>query len=269
MIPLGFDPGLFRVGQQSLTDSEVVLGLFGRLVPEKGVRDAVSILERVNRVRPARLLLARSGPEASAAFALAADLGLDDRIEIYEWSSQDELAERYRRCHVVLVPSRATPTWAEQFGRVIVEAQASGAVVAGYATGAIPEVAGASAILAAEGSLGGLAGSVIELVGDSDEYARRRDKGIALSVTRTWDAVAQQQAALYRRAREGNVERARLPRSPRQRRALARDEFGETAPTPVGPRPFAPPLLRRGGVAPTFLALLIDAVTEARTRAKS
>ena len=101
-------------GEQSLADSELVLGLFGRLVPEKGVRDAVSILERVNSVRPARLLLAGSGPEASTAFAFAAELGLGDRVDLHEWLSTEDVAERYRRCHVVLVPSRVTPTWAEQ-----------------------------------------------------------------------------------------------------------------------------------------------------------
>ena len=63
VIPLGIDPALFRPGPQSLGDSELVLGLFGRLVPEKGVRDAVAILERLNRARPTRLLLVGSGPE--------------------------------------------------------------------------------------------------------------------------------------------------------------------------------------------------------------
>ena len=55
-----------------------------------------------------------------------------------------DLATRYRSTHVVLVPSVSTPTWVEQFGRVIVEAQASGAVVAGYASGAIPRSSGRS-----------------------------------------------------------------------------------------------------------------------------
>ena len=151
VIPLGFDPSLFWVGRQSLTDSELVLGLFGRLVPEKGVRDAVSILEGLNRVRPARLLLVGSGPEGSAALALAAELRLDGRVELHEWSLPEKLAEHYRRCHLVLAPSRATPTWAEQFGRVIVEAQACGAVVAGYASGSIPEVGGEAAIVVPEG----------------------------------------------------------------------------------------------------------------------
>ena len=44
VLPLGYDDTVFRPGEQSLDDDEIVLGLFGRLVPEKGVIDAVEIL---------------------------------------------------------------------------------------------------------------------------------------------------------------------------------------------------------------------------------
>src|SRR4051812_7570426 len=43
VIPLGFNPEIFRAGDQSLDDDEIVLALFGRLVPEKGVVDAVRV----------------------------------------------------------------------------------------------------------------------------------------------------------------------------------------------------------------------------------
>ncbi len=86
---------------------------------------------------------------------------------IEPWQSVAELAAFYRQAHVVLVPSVATETWTEQFGRVIVEAQASGAVVAGYASGSIPEVAGDAALLVAPGDVHALGEHHCEL-------ARRR-----------------------------------------------------------------------------------------------
>ena len=49
VIPLGVDAALFRPGKQSLDDPEVVLGLFGRLVREKGVQEAVYVLARSRR----------------------------------------------------------------------------------------------------------------------------------------------------------------------------------------------------------------------------
>ena len=186
VLPLGYDDAVFLPGDQSLDDDELVLGLFGRLVPEKGVGDAVEILARVNRARPARLVVVGSGPEAAVARARAAALGLADRLELLSWRPASELADIYRRTHVVLVPSRPTTTWVEQFGRVIVEAQASGAVVAGYASGAIPEVAGEPAILTDVGAVAELGDRVAALVSDPAGYAERRAQGIELSRTRTW-----------------------------------------------------------------------------------
>ena len=245
-----------------------MLGLFGRLVPEKGVVDAVEILARVNRARPARLVVVGSGPEEAVARARAAALGLADRLELLPWRPASELADIYRRTHVVLVPSRPTTTWVEQFGRVIVEAQASGAVVAGYASGAIPEVAGEPAILTDVGAVAELGDRVAALASDPAGYADRRAQGIELSRTRTWAQVAARQAELYRRVTAGDVPHLELPSSPRRRRELARAEFGPTASTTAGARPFALPVLRRGGRLPDALAWLLDAGTELASRVR-
>jgi glycosyltransferase involved in cell wall biosynthesis len=264
VLQLGFDPTIYSPGTQSLDHEELMLGLFGRLVPEKGVQDAVQVLAFLNERRSTRLLVVGSGSEEQPARQLADALGISDRLEFMTWLPPEELAEIYRRTHVVLVPSLSTPTWAEQFGRVIVEAQASGAIVAGYASGAIPEVAGPPALLVAEGDVAALAKALLDLLREPFEFGRRREEGIALSARRTWDVVAQQQISLYRKVIDGDFERVPLPRSPRERRALAHKEFGETAPTPVGSRPFALPILRRGGAAPTVLAAALDASAEFR-----
>jgi glycosyltransferase involved in cell wall biosynthesis len=55
VLPLGYDDTAFVPGTQSLDADELVLGLFGRLVPEKGLTDAVRILARLNEARPTRL----------------------------------------------------------------------------------------------------------------------------------------------------------------------------------------------------------------------
>lgn len=262
VMPLGFDASVFRPGDQSLADEELVLAVAGRLVAEKGICDAIRVLARVGR-RNTKLVVIGSGPEERPAQELAAALGVREQLEMVSWLSPVRLAAVLREAHVVLVPALSTPTWTEQFGRVIVEAQASGAVVAGYSSGAIPETAGAAGVLCAEGDVDGLAGAVVSLLGDPDEFARRRGEGLLLSATRTWERVARQHAALYRKVADGDFERVRLPRSPRQRRALAREEFGPTAATPAGSRPFALPLLRRGGAGSTALAGVIDTGAEA------
>lgn len=268
VLPLGYDNGLTRPGTQSVEDDEFVLGLFGRLVPEKGVVDAVEILARVNATRPVRLVVVGRGPEEASVRARAAALGVADRLELVPWQEAADLAATYQTAHIVLVPSRPTETWVEQFGRVIVEAQASGAVVAGYASGAIPEVAGDAAILAEVGAVSQLADRVVELATDPAAYARLRERGLEMSRVRTWTRVAERQAALYRRVVNGDAPRISLPPSPRKRRAAARAEFGPTAATTAGTRPFAVPILRRGGLLAAGLGRVIDEGAElaARTR---
>jgi glycosyltransferase involved in cell wall biosynthesis len=266
VLPLGFDPSLFHAGSQSADDDEVVLALFGRLVPEKGIRDAVRALSCVNASRPARLVVVGSGPEAAPAHVLATELGVGAQLDVRPWLDGPALAALYREAHVVLVPSRPTETWTEQFGRVIVEAQASGAVVAGYGSGSIPEVAGRAALLATVGDVEGLARQVVAALGDPELYQDLRAQGFRLSEERTWARVAARQVALYERVTRGDVETVELPRSPRLRRRRAVEEFGATAPTTAGLRPFALPLLRRGGAAANVLARSIDWGAELKAR---
>jgi glycosyltransferase involved in cell wall biosynthesis len=258
VIPLGFDPSVFSAGSQSFTSDEFTIVFVGRFVPEKGVRDAVSILASVRAVRNARLVLAGEGPEKEAVLDLAASLGVRNRVDVLSWQSASELADLYRAAHVVLVPSTPTTTWVEQFGRVIVEAQASGAVVAGYASGAIPEVAGEFALLVSEGRTDLLADGVAELSADEAAWEARRDAGLELARSRTWDCVATRQLDLYRRTITDPLRRTYLPRASRERRRLAQVEFGRTASTVAGPRPFALPVLRRGGKLPNLLGRVID-----------
>ena len=72
--------------------------------------------------------------------------------------------------------------------------------------------------------------------------------------------------SLYRRVVEGPGARLVQPRSPSARREAARAEFGPTAPTLAGERPFALPVLREGGAIPGALASVIDSFAELRYR---
>ncbi len=233
VLPLGYEPDLFYPGTQSLDDDELVLAFVGRLVPEKGVGDAGRVAAILAAERPTRLVVCGEGPVVPEAAGA--------RVELRGALGRAELAAAYRSAHVVLVPSRPTATWTEQFGRVIVEAQASGAVVAGYDSGSIGEVGGEPALLVPTGDVEGLARRVLSLT--QEEFARRRKAGIELAAGRTWKAVGERQAALYRAVVAG-VERLPPSAATRQR---ARQEFGPTASTTAGARPFALPVLRRLG----------------------
>ena len=66
----------------------------------------------------------------------------------------------YQACDVIVVPSRTTACWKEQFGRVALEAMLAGCVVIAYRTGALPEVLGDGGILVEEGDVAGLRAAI-------------------------------------------------------------------------------------------------------------
>ena len=261
VLPLGYDPDVYRLGDQSWDDPEFVLGLLGRMVPEKGVQDAVRILAAVRGVRPARLELIGSGPEVLVAMALADRLGVREHVHHRPWLGLDDVASSYRAMHVVLIPSTATSTWVEQFGRVIVEGQVSGAVVAGYASGAIAEVAGAAGLLYPEGRVDDLAAGVVRLARDQDEWSGLRRAGVAATAAGTWQQVAERQLRLYRLA----TLREPLP-AVVATRAAARAEFGPVAVTPTSARPVAVPVVRQSRVLDLAVGRAIDLVSHRATK---
>jgi glycosyltransferase involved in cell wall biosynthesis len=269
VLPLGLDDGVFAAGEQSLRDTVVELGLVGRMVPEKGCDDAVRVLAAVRARRPARLRLIGEGPALAGALELAQRLGVRDDVVLVPWCGAADLAKAYMGMHVVLVPSRATQTWVEQFGRVVLEAQACGAVVAGYASGAIPEVAAGAGVLVSEGDGAELALAVAELVsGSSGAFETLRSRGVANARATSWRAVAEQQVSLYSAvlaaaggaAVAGGENSAPQMLQRRDLRAAAVAEFGAPARVHGQDRPFALPLLRTSGALSRGLGQVIDAL---------
>ncbi|NHC45898.1 glycosyltransferase family 4 protein [Motilibacter aurantiacus] len=268
VLPLGFDDAALRPGSQSLDDGELVLTIVGRLVPEKGVVDAVDVLARVRRERPARLVVVGRGPEEDAARARAVELGVEGHVEVRPWADVTALAEVYRGAHVVLLPSRSTPRWVEQFGRVIVEGHAAGAVVVGYASGSIPEVIGDAGILVPEGDVVSLGEAVAALVSTPERWQALRAAGAALAAERTWDAIAAGMVAMYEEIHAaGHVPRP-LPVATPAARAAAVEEFGPPATAGGIARPFALPVLRSSRAATDVLGRLIDVAAAVRLAAR-
>lgn len=243
VLPLGVDER-YVPGDQQPGAAPVRLGLVGRLVPEKGVRDAVRVLAALRRTRATHLWIVGEGPERTPAEALARDLGVEQDVTFLPWQPLAELAVLYRDLHVLLVPSRTTATWVEQFGRIILEAQACGAVVAGYSSGAIPEVGRDACVLVPEGATDALSAEVARLLDCPERYGALRSRGLQQAAEATWPAVAERQRALYERVLAGRAPRATYVPGSTRRRLLARTEFGDSAELVGGLRPFALPVLR-------------------------
>ena len=256
VLALGTDSTLMTPGRQSLDDDELSLGLIGRLVPEKGLAAAVEVLRAVNEIRPARLHLVGDGPALLSALTEAGRLGISDQVTHTPWIDEPGLAQLYRKLHWVLVPSLTTRTWVEQFGRVVTEAQACGAVVAGFASGSLPEIVGDTGVLAPTGDVRALTAGVVGASQDGT-WALLRAAGITRAPAFTWAAVAADQRAFY-----DTVLTAGPPAAPlRDNRARAVEAFGRPARGLGSSRPFALPLLRNDRPATRLLARAVDRVT--------
>ncbi|MHA3704355.1 glycosyltransferase family 4 protein [Jatrophihabitans sp. YIM 134969] len=250
VLPYGVEPTTMHAGGQRHDDDVFVLGLAGRLVPEKGLAAAVRALAVSHRVRPSRLEVVGEGPEAATAQALARELGVADRLDLIGWTDAAGIAARYRSWHVTLVPSRATETWVEQFGRVVGEAHACGSVVAAAASGSLPEVVGAEGVLTPEYDDAAFAAAVGDLAADAGRWTTLRSAGLGRTVT--WDALARDQLAFYETALAGTAPTAAVGR------AAATAEFGAPARIGGNPRPFALPVLRRDVPATRALGAVVD-----------
>ena len=262
VLPLGLDLQVFRPGDQAHGDEVFTLALLGRLVPEKGVLDAVRVLRAAQSVRESRLVLVGEGPMLPRVLDEARALGVGDRVQVRGSLGTADVADVLRSAHVLLAPSRATRTWVEQFGRMATEAQACGAAVVGYASGALPEATGGAARLVPEGDSSALEGAVRRLATSAEAWDDARRAGLEHAATLSWDAVARRQVDLYEQ-----VVRMRGPVPPAQpdaaSRAGARARFGPPALLGGVERPFADPLLRRTGRLQMPLGRVVDAATGA------
>lgn len=115
-------------------DRPFTVGFAGRFVEEKGVWDLV---EAVRGLSDVRLSLVGDGPLADELRAVKMPNG---SLDLVTNVTHDEMANVYPTFDVLVLPSRTMPTWAEQFGRVLVEAMWCGVPVVGSDSGEIPWV---------------------------------------------------------------------------------------------------------------------------------
>jgi glycosyltransferase involved in cell wall biosynthesis len=111
------------------------VGFAGRLTPEKGVDTLLAAARRLQP--PVRLLLVGDGALRNT---LARETLPGGSIEIRPHVSHNEMPNAYAEMDVLVLPSRTRPTWADQFGRVLVESLWCGVPVIGSSSGEIPWV---------------------------------------------------------------------------------------------------------------------------------
>jgi glycosyltransferase involved in cell wall biosynthesis len=141
LIPMPVDLRTFFPDPDRSESDVLRIGFVGRLVPEKGIDTAIEALARLPRGL-AQLTVIGDGPQAAELRELAVSLGVSGEILWRGALPQPDVAEAYRQLDVIVVPSRATSRWREQFGRVVVEAAASEVPVIVSRSGELPFLVG-------------------------------------------------------------------------------------------------------------------------------
>jgi glycosyltransferase involved in cell wall biosynthesis len=199
---LGLDPARYAAGNAARARAAgaprslgpPVIGFIGRVVPEKGVDVLVDALDGFD----ARLLVIGDGVARPALEARTA--GWPDGKALFTGGVADTAVPDYLACMDALVlPSRTTASWAEQFGHVLIEAMAAGVPVVGSSSGAIPEVIGEAGLVFPEGDAGALRAQLGALFDDPALRKRLIERGRArVERLYTNERIARAQRDIYR-----------------------------------------------------------------------
>src|SRR5690606_39126063 len=133
----------------------------GRLVPEKGVHLLIEALASLPD--DAHLVVMGDGPERPWLEAQAAQAGAGERVHFVGAVPSVAMPRWLAALDTLALPSLRTKGWAEQFGRILVEAMACQVPVVGTATGEVPEVVGEGGVVVPEGDTVALAAALREL----------------------------------------------------------------------------------------------------------
>lgn len=136
------------------------IGYAGRLIASKGLEDLLAAVRLLPA--PVELLLLGNG-ELRERLDRAEIPG--SRARVIDGLSHEQMPSGYAQLDVLVLPSHTTPTWKEQFGRVIIESLWCGVPVVGSDSGEIPwliELTGGGLVFR-EGDVAALAAALTRL----------------------------------------------------------------------------------------------------------
>lgn len=186
-----YDPVLFRARPDlerqrireefAIPRQSTVIGYFGRLTLEKGLIDlakALQILAKEENL-PEWFFCCVGNGLAEEDMKRALAFLPSSRYRMLSAISHDRVGSLLSAVDVLVLPSRTTRRWKEQFGRILVEAMACGAAVVGSNSGEIPHLIGRAGggLVFPEGGVHELAGCLRSLLNEPALLERFRNQG--------------------------------------------------------------------------------------------
>ena len=185
--------------------SGFTVGYVGRLVERKGLIDMINALPMCP---PGITMVFAGGGEFLSVLAQRAEeLGRSAQVRFLPARRIEDLPQVMNALDAMILPSWTVASWKEQFGRVIIEAQACETPVIGSDSGAIPEILGEGGLVFPERNPAALAFAIAHLKANP---AQMREMGRIgrQQVERnfTWRRVAEQMREVYSRCLESRSE---------------------------------------------------------------
>ncbi len=207
-VSCGIDAGQYRVAEPD--DDAVPMVLFvGRLDVEKHVDELIRAVAALPASVPVELEIIGDGPRRTAWTALAAALGVADRVWFRGFVTEEELREAYARAAVFCIPSIA-----ELQSLATLEAMASSTPVIAADAVALPHLvrAGRNGWLYTPGDIAGLTARLSTLLRDPALRRRMGQVSLDMVAEHAFDATLDTFENLYRDlARPAGGRIARIP----------------------------------------------------------
>jgi glycosyltransferase involved in cell wall biosynthesis len=186
------EEGVERLASLGLQPRAYLLTV-GRLEPRKNHARLIEAWASLGRTAPPLVCVGQRDFGYETALAVAARLGVSDRLHFLEDVGDSLLPVLMRNARVF-----AFPALAEGFGMPVVEAMASGVPVLTSCSTALPEVAGGAAELVNPNDVADIARGLRRLLDDSALVARRIADGLRNVERFAWMRSAQTLVAAYR-----------------------------------------------------------------------
>lgn len=212
IVPFGVNTEAFRPAESSTRKQgePLTIGFVGRLLPGKGLNVLADALSQLKSM-PWKLLVVGDGPVREEFEEKLREGGMRDRTEFTGAISFDQVPPLFHKMDLMVLPTETTKRIREQFGRVLVEAMASGVPVVGSTCGAIPEVIGDAGLVFREGDSEALASALKRMLSDEGLRAQLVAAGLSRVEDYSWDRVAEKTYDLYKQVMRSVVDSVANP----------------------------------------------------------
>lgn len=191
-------------------DGPLTIGYVGRMLPGKGLNVLAEALDKIKN-EAWQLLVVGDGSQRAEFEQRLINSGVHDRARFTGAINFDQVPQYFHQIDVLVLPTETTKRVREQFGRVLVEAMASGIPVIGSTCGAIPEVIGDAGLVFREADPESLAGALRQALSDKGLRERVAQAGLARVERYSWEHVAEKTYQLYKEVMSRQTASVRKP----------------------------------------------------------